>query len=678
MPTILQHIRGGLTIPVLSALAVTGCQRPSVAVPERSEQCRQELRALDDSVLAQSPKATAMARRGMAGATDSLTWYDFYIRMAKLKMLSQRPEDLLPYTRRTRAFVERMPQTPRTNGLKAFAYELEADYYYRYYTKLDTSIRLRTVAYGAMMESNAKEFLPEMCANMADTYTQMNNLPMAASWYRRALFLVDSLQLPESKNATLYIGLARVYFNMEDYRTALHYFKLCERSYDTMAPNMKIYYVCCRGNYHYYNKEYAQALRCFDRMRALLEKAGDNGIDMAICQINLADTYMNLGRLTEAERAVDRAERFFTRHGMDVCVYYAHAIRTGLAARGRVTRDIPRMIATEKPDCLMDKNIVSIRNRYLKEYYEASGDYRSALATMEREVAMHDSIERDRQYMRAMEIMQRLREDTLRLHHEMIVQHKDDQLRLTRAVTAAGIALVAILLMFYWTRQHRRRLQDEVTMMRLRIDNARNRVSPHFIFNVLNNHLPNLDSRQQGELARMAQLIRYSLDMSHSRFVTLDDELRFVESYITVEQPLLGEGFTFRVDAPPAGELRRIVVPSMFVQILVENAIKHGLREREGERRLTVTVTRDGAWTDIAVTDNGTGFDIRKVQGTRSRNGLSIIRHTIQIFNERSKNGRIRFTISNMTDDSGHISGCRAAIRLPEIKLEEEEKMDIC
>ena len=59
-------------------------------------------------------------------------------------------------------------------------------------------------------ESNLQSQHPLVCANLADAYLFKNRLVEAAAWYRRALFLVDSLELPKQDNVTLYMGLATI------------------------------------------------------------------------------------------------------------------------------------------------------------------------------------------------------------------------------------------------------------------------------------------------------------------------------------------------------------------------------------------------------------------------------------------------------------------------------------
>lgn len=649
---------------VVSSILLIICACAGFDTKRRQAQMEQ-LGALDDSIITRSPGALAMINRRLAEAKDSMEWYESYLRYAKFHLNSRTPDSLLSYVECTLGFAERQPPSPRLNALKAHAYELKADYNLRYRKNHADMLKLRTAAYEAMMGSDEKAFLPEMCANMADTYVQLNDMAQAASWYRRALFLVDSLQLPEIKNVTLYLGLAQIYMNLEDYDSSLKYYRECGEYYDRMSVNMQAYYLNNFGNYYYFLEDYDNALKIFLGLKELLTEYNDYGIDMHTCKINLADVYLNLGRMDEARENVTEAERFFVDNGISLGVYYAHSIRIGMAVRQGRMADVAAILRTDTIVPPPEYGILSIRNKYMLEYYTGTGDWRSAYNELRRDYAMRDSIEDSRQHMRASEIMQRLREDTLSLHHELEIQKKDAALKTNRAMTVAVASVAVLVFMCVVAYSRKRKLQFEMNMMQLRLDNARSRISPHFIFNVLNNRISASGEKERDELMMLAKLIRANLDISRNTYVSLAEELEFVKYYVDIEQTVLGDGFTFTVDAPDDSITKGIRIPTMFVQILVENAIKHGLKGKDGPKELKVTVVVDSRGADITVTDNGRGFDIRSVSRGSTRTGLDIIRHTIRVVNVQIKPYEMTFDIRNRKDDEGRVLGCESRLHIP-------------
>lgn len=101
----------------------------------------------------------------------------------------------------------------------------------------------------------------------------------------------------------------------------------------------------------------------------------------------------------------------------------------------------------------------------------------------------------------------------------------------------------------------------------------------------------------------------------------------------------------------------------MLIQIPVENAVKHALRGKEGERRLWITVTRTANAISIKVTDNGGGYRPNsRNRGTGT--GMKVIMQTIQILNMKNKE-TIDVSVHNVLLDSGE-TGCEVAFLLPD------------
>ena len=640
-----------------------GCD--SNTVPKRSEELVSRIRALDDSIIALSPHSRDMIARGLEEAGDSITWYEYYLRYGKYWLSTQTPDSLVRYTDRTLAYLGTLPDGPRVNGIRAHAYEYKATWYQRFRFKLDESVKLRTAAYGYMMKSDDATLLPDVCANMADTYVLMNDMAMAASWYRRALFLVDSLQMPEMKSVTLYLGLAQIYCNLEDYDSSLKYYTESGKFYDRMQPGMKIYYLNNFGNYYYFIGDYDSALTLFLRLQKLLEQYGDESVDMATCRINLADVYLNIGDMRQAGENLEKADSLFTAYGVDVGRYYANTIRIGMAVKQGRMADVEGILRNEHLNPPLEYTLVGIRNRYLRDYYKATGNWRAAYHNMEHDIHARDSIAEGRQHMRASEIMQRLKEDTLSLHHTIAMERKDAMLRTTHAMTATLVVIGVLILLWWVALSRKRKLQTELDMMQLRLDSVRTRISPHFIFNVLNNRISTADKKETDELMMLARLIRANLDISRNTYVSLAGEMEFVRYYLDIERAMLGDDFTFTIEAPSDDVLQAITIPTMFVQLLVENAIKHGLKGKDGEKRLTITITTGDNGTDITVTDNGCGFDIRSVNGQGTRTGLDIIRHTMRVVNRRIGRNEMTFGLRNVKDAMGNVTGCESKLHIP-------------
>lgn len=240
-------------------------------------------------------------------------------------------------------------------------------------------------------------------------------------------------------------------------------------------------------------------------------------------------------------------------------------------------------------------------------------------------------------------------------------------LRQTRLVTLA-VAVIALLIaafLFLYNRKKRDLLlaQNRRTVSTLRLENIRNRLSPHFIFNVLNQEVVNRKEEEKQELVSLVKLMRRNLELAEQLCVTLTEELDFVKTYIDLERRSLGA--TFHPVIEIAGDVlpEQVWLPSMMIQIPVENSVKHALRGKEGKRNLWIAADRREGGVCIRITDNGGGYHPEsRNRGTGT--GMKVIMQTIQILNMKNQ-AAIDISVHNVTLPSGE-TGCEVTFLLPD------------
>ncbi len=147
-------------------------------------------------------------------------------------------------------------------------------------------------------------------------------------------------------------------------------------------------------------------------------------------------------------------------------------------------------------------------------------------------------------------------------------------------------------------------------------------INPHFLFNTLNTvaQLIHTDSERAEEtVERLAEMFRYTLAGSEGRQALLEDELAFVDDYLAIEKARFGERLLTTCEIAP--EVLGLPVPSLLIQPLVENAIKHG-QAADGNINLTIRAQLQDDAVAITIVDQGPGMPPRSKIGDGAGHGL--------------------------------------------------------
>jgi two-component system LytT family sensor kinase len=175
-------------------------------------------------------------------------------------------------------------------------------------------------------------------------------------------------------------------------------------------------------------------------------------------------------------------------------------------------------------------------------------------------------------------------------------------------IVLATVLCVAIPIKIWNSARIEHRLQEqEKLLMAAQMDALASQIQPHFLFNTLTSISSLI--RSQPETARMlivklSGLLRRLL-RSQEHFVTLREELEAIDEYLDIESIRFGP--RLRVEKAIDPDSLDVVVPSMLLQPLVENSIKHGLAPKIGEGRITIRSVRQNGQTVIDIIDNGVG-----------------------------------------------------------------------
>ncbi|ETT54749.1 sensor histidine kinase [Paenibacillus sp. FSL H7-0942] len=161
--------------------------------------------------------------------------------------------------------------------------------------------------------------------------------------------------------------------------------------------------------------------------------------------------------------------------------------------------------------------------------------------------------------------------------------------------------------------------EKEVMQSRAELKALQSQINPHFLFNTLEAFYWSLEEKGDEEMARMvvamSRLFRYIISSSQQdEWVTIADELEHAERYLQIMQMRLGERMQWEIQLSDA--VRKVAIPKLLIQPLVENAILHGVESKLGPGKISVHVdaSTEKNLVRIEVRDDGPGMDELRLQ----------------------------------------------------------------
>ena len=506
-------------------------------------------------------------------------------------------------------------------------------------------------AYRELMKLDHHNDAIDICINIADASRQLGKLADASSWYRRANFLADSLNLHEAQNSIL-AGLGQVYNDLRNYQLAHFYFRKAERQYPPRNPKDAHFFYNSWGNVYSSQEKPAEALKCFLKAQKATLQMGQPFMT-AVVDANLGQTYLELNRLDSARKYLANTTKFFFVQPdmQNDLQFYIDGLNAALALKQNRLDKASAILSKPYDLSKMSPNYLYLYHKGWADLYERKGQFAKALQYQKLMKQYDDSLRNATMVSNVQENELRFKQDTAIVRRDLILQSTQAEAKSSRLILLLVIGLLVVgvlaLVVFYRYKslRHKHQHREEMNrMMALKMENVRNRFSPHFVFNVLNIFISNLPKGVNVKPLRLLiQVLRANLLTCDQVTVSLEDELQMVMSYSSLRHetnPLLPMP---RFDIAKEVNMS-LMLPSMILQIPVENALKHafvGMEESGEKPLLDVKVWIEDGMLRIDVIDNGcggvgavAGMGTKKTNAAASTGtGLRILNSTIEMLN---------------------------------------------
>ena len=506
-------------------------------------------------------------------------------------------------------------------------------------------------AYRELMKLDNHNDAIDICINIADASRQLGKLADASSWYRRANFLADSLNLHEAQNSIL-AGLGQVYNDLRNYQLAHFYFRKAERQYPPRNPKDAHFFYNSWGNVYSSQEKPAEALKCFLKAQKATLQMGQPFMT-AVVDANLGQTYLELNRLDSAQKYLANTTKFFfvQPNMQNDLQFYIDGLNAALALKQNRLDKASAILSKPYDLSKMSPNYLYLYHKGWADLYERKGQFAKALQYQKLMKQYDDSLRNATMVSNVQENELRFKQDTAIVRRDLTLQSTQAEAKSSRLILLLVIGLLVVgvlaLVVFYRYKslRHKHQHREEMNrMMALKMENVRNRFSPHFVFNVLNIFISNLPKGVNVKPLRLLiQVLRANLLTCDQVAVSLEDELQMVMSYSSLRHETNPWLPMPRFDIAKEVDMT-LMLPSMILQIPVENALKHafvGMEESGEKPQLDVKIWIEDGMLRIDVIDNGcggvgavAGMGARKTNVAASTGtGLRILNSTIEMLN---------------------------------------------
>lgn len=296
---------------------------------------------------------------------------------------------------------------------------------------------------------------------------------------------------------------------------------------------------------------------------------------------------------------------------------------------------------------------------YIAETYELqsriakeSGNYKLAFEKANLARAITDSIRNVEKVKEVTELEKKYNQAKNEKTIKELAQQKSIYLLLALAGLLSAVAIG------FFLRQQSLKHKKNILETEQRLNLAR--MNPHFFFNALTTLQKFALRENDGQamasnLSKFSNIMRETLESTYKEYVTIEQEMEFLNEYLEVQKIRFPETFSYEVSADKDLEVDELQIPAMIIQPFVENSIEHGFAGVDYPGKIFVRFTKDNKELLIQITDNGKGLNTSAKENNEHISRASqIIKDRIYLLNIKLKT-KAGFSIDNNTSGNGVI-----------------------
>lgn len=235
-------------------------------------------------------------------------------------------------------------------------------------------------------------------------------------------------------------------------------------------------------------------------------------------------------------------------------------------------------------------------------------------------------------------------------------------------------ALITVVVSLFIIKNIKKKARTKSELISSQLTAIRAQMNPHFMYNTLNSIqdliLKSDIKNTNYYLSKFSTLMRKILEFSENETVLLDEEIEMLQTYLELEKLRFGSDFNFQISVNSSLNLQQTHIPSLIIQPFVENAIKHGLLHKKGEKFIELDFIKTEEGLLISITDNGVGrsrsMEINKRNQINHKSfATSAVQKRLELLNQNNRT-KISCSTTDLFND-GNPSGTLVEIFIHEL-----------
>jgi tetratricopeptide (TPR) repeat protein len=321
--------------------------------------------------------------------------------------------------------------------------------------------------------------------------------------------------------------------------------------------------------------------------------------------------------------------------------------------------------------------------RFLSKYYLSKNNFRAANEAQANLLDLKDTIYNTDMAEKVAEMQTRYETEKKQkeigmLKKDMEIKNLELQKQKNQKISfavIAGLVMISGFLVFSRKQLKQKHFRTELEKKNLETEQKllRTQMNPHFIFNSLNSIQGYISANNSflamSYLSKFAKLMRYILENSRKSMVSLEEEINTLQLNMELERIRFKEHFDFKIDLEPDIIPERTFLPPMLLQPYVENAMKHGLRNKPEKGLLEIFFKKENNFLNCIIRDNGIGrekaAELNQTNKTTHKSvGMQLTSERLTALNKQYKSS-FSAMINDLKDAEGKALGTEVVLNIP-------------